>query len=272
MEPYGHGLPLIEDNENRRVHARKASCHNADPIARTQLQAVLEFALKDCTRTISLSASDSSDPIKVILTARQKWSTCPDRPLTTCTQFTPLDFCMEGRPWTGGWVGHYLRMRSVTEASKTLLGDPLASMRHHFTQPDRDDWQKQLGFITIPSQASGQSYEVTHYLTRSELRSRHDDQEPLPGEEYELVLDCEGARAFTIEWWNWGGLEDDLKGKKFINWVDPRLNGIEDRTPPGDPYVLSYAAWEDLEDDEGNDMVRLEVEQNKTPVKVRFVE
>jgi len=148
-------------------------------------------------------------------------------------------------------------------------------MRHRFAEPDRDDWQKQLAFITIPSLASGQSYEVTRNLSRGELLmydKRNPPVVPLPGEEYELALDCESARAFRVDWWNWGSLEDELKGKKLIAWVDPRLNDIEDRTPPGDPYVLSYAAWDDIEDDDGNEMVWLEIEQDKTPVTVRFVE
>lgn len=171
-------------------------------------------------------------------------------------------------------MSKYLHLRSISNPSKMLLGDRRGAYWVHESEPDTDNWQSHYGFITIPSQASGHNYQLTRHITRDDIFWRSKDNPEAasrPGEEFDLVLDL-NTRYFGVQWWNWGSLEDDLKEKKFIDLPDPHVNGREDRTPPPDPYLLPFGCWEDREDDEGNEMVFLEVESDSTPVRVKFVE
>ena len=78
-----------------------------------------------------------------------------------------------------------------------------------------------------------------------------------------------------VRWWNWGDLEGDLKGKVLGDRTDPSLNSMDretERKKLPDNLVLPYAAWEDFEDEEGNEFVWLEVEFDETSMGVKVVE
>jgi hypothetical protein len=78
-------------------------------------------------------------------------------------------------------------------------------------------------------------------------------------------------RSPGIEWWNWGALDAELKGKKLGYVADPVLNekSREEAAKkiPGD-LVLGYDNWKDGEDEEGNEMVWLEVDFDEGSVEV----
>jgi len=76
-----------------------------------------------------------------------------------------------------------------------------------------------------------------------------------------------------IAWWNWGDLQGELKGKKLGSVGDPKLNDKdreEERKKLDDDFELGYEDWKDVEDDEGNDMVWLEVQFDEGVVEVDF--
>ncbi|KAI9811402.1 MAG: hypothetical protein M1826_003192 [Phylliscum demangeonii] len=241
---------------------------------RKQLQAILSVSITDCTPVVSLSAADDESPFEITVSARITWSAHPSRPLTLSTWRTPFNEPVDGLPYTGDSIAHAVRMQSATDPGQRLatLGRPHPSYRVHFKEPDgREDWRTQMAFMTVPSWASGQSVTVRRVLERRFLfpPADHDADAliPRPGDAFDLLLDAD----IVVAWWNWGDLERDLKEKKFVNWPDPRLNDRHDPPPP-EPYLLPYACWEPPEDEDGNEMVYLDVEQDPAPRRIRFVE
>jgi hypothetical protein len=89
------------------------------------------------------------------------------------------------------------------------------------------------------------------------------------------LVDWEFENIPGTRWWNWGSLEDDSKGKKLGSRTDPVLNGKEkdeDRKRLHADLALSYDDWKDVGDDEGNEMVRLEVVFDDAPMSIMVVE
>lgn len=137
-----------------------------------------------------------------------------------------------------------------------------------------EDWKEKLGFVTIPCASSGQSYNIERAVDLSQLL----EDPPKPGDAFEINLSsAQFERGPGIEWWNWGNLEGDLKGKKLGWRGDPKLNEKsreeEGKKLPHD-LVLSFENWRDAEDDEGNQMVWLEIVfgSDRDLVRVEVVE
>jgi hypothetical protein len=230
---------------------------------------LLRWTIVDVTPSeISLSEADGADPkrpaVTLTINVRQATPNGDPRPLTICTAHTILG---DGDPS----IRISMRARG---ADKYLLGDPLFGVHMRYAIPSSDDWKTELPFVTIPPGSEGLTVTKTitweHFL-QARGKAVSEERRPRPGDEYELVL-CKGRRETFTEWWNWGDLQTDLKDRRLVNLVNPKLNGVEHADPPPEPILLPYAAWEEECDDEGNDFVRLLVHLDTTPVVVRFIE
>ncbi|KAI9148916.1 hypothetical protein HJFPF1_10960 [Paramyrothecium foliicola] len=110
-----------------------------------------------------------------------------------------------------------------------------------------DDWKTRLPFVTVPPGAEGLTMSRTitweqllQYLGQRLLLGK----KPQPGAEYELYFST-GRRETFIDRRNWGDLGSDLKDKRLVNLVNPKLNGVEDPAPPSPPTMLLYYACGD---------------------------
>ncbi|WEW57134.1 hypothetical protein PRK78_002594 [Emydomyces testavorans] len=233
---------------------------------RTELQSIIEISISS-TNPSPARFSTSNPKLSLTISARQTWSAHPDRPLTLCTRHTPLDVAVPGREWTGESMKRHFMVNKACSAL-TRRG----AMIHHYKTPDEDDWQQKLGFITLPPAASGGSYSVTREVNFTELLGADVSQKV--GTIFGLELHPSGLMGTPgIEWWNWGDLEGELKGKNLGYRGDPKLNDKnreEEKKTLGD-IVLPFGCWEDTEDDEGNEMVWLEVEFDNQVIDVELV-
>jgi hypothetical protein len=72
-----------------------------------------------------------------------------------------------------------------------------------------------------------------------------------------------------------GRIEDDLKGKMLGAVADPIIYGqsrMEETYHVSSDIVLAFDNWRDNRDEEGNEMVWLEVECDETPFDMRIVD
>lgn len=185
-------------------------------------------------------------------------------PLTICTAHTILG---QGEP------SIRLQMRTKDGPEKYLLGDALPGVHMRYPEPESDDWKTELPFATVPPGDEGLT--VTKAITWKQLlqhrgKPPQPDKQPQPGDEYSLHF-ARGRRETFIDWWNWGDLEGDLKDRKLVNLVDPKLNGVEDPQPPPPPTLLPFEAWGEECDESGNDFVRLLNILDTAPLVVKFV-
>ncbi|KAI9148786.1 Anther-specific proline-rich protein APG [Paramyrothecium foliicola] len=236
----------------------------------TQLQAGLHWSLAGVAPPImSLNDAASKDPntpvTNLIINVKQ---ICPKRQkqtITICTDHTVL---------SERETSSHILMESKNNPQKYLLGGPLTGVHMRYAEPDADNWKKILPFVTIPPGDEGLT--VTKSISWKHLRqyrgkSLPPDKEPRPGDAYEVRF-SEARRETFIGWWNWGGLEGDLKLRKLINLVDSKLNGVEDPAPPSPPILLPYGAWDGECDNAGNDSVRLLNILDITSLSVRFID
>ena len=231
---------------------------------RTKLQAVLALSIAEVTPTVSLSRSDSEEPLKIFINARIQWATHPSKPLTIAAWRNLFSTPNERLRYAGGSIAAFVCMRSRTNPDKTLqLGHVGGAVRVHWKYPVEDNWRDVMAFVTIPSQESGESFNVTHVLERHWLLEGG-KVAPLPGEEFIISLD----KKCFIAWWNWGGLEQELKGKKLVQIPSPEISRSRE---PEEDEVMSYGCWE-WEDDEGNEMIFLDVVIEGEPALVKFEE
>ncbi|KAF2175778.1 hypothetical protein K469DRAFT_701474 [Zopfia rhizophila CBS 207.26] len=234
---------------------------------RTQLQSIIQISIS-APNGSPIRISAKSPKLSLTILARQTWSAYPDQPLTLCTRHTPLDIPILGRDWTGGRLKQHLKIspseKIPTESAQT----------HHYKEPAEGDWQQKLGFVTIPPASSGKSYSVTREIELGEVF----ETDGLVKERgvFEVKLDdMSFKKSPGIEWWNWGDLEGEFKGKKLSYRADPKLNDKnreEERKKLPDDVVLPYGCWKNTEDDEGNQMAWLEVDFDERPLRVEIVE
>lgn len=163
-------------------------------------------------------------------------------------------------------------MRNCDDATKYLLGDSLPGVHMRYAEPKSDDWKTELPFVTVPSGTQGLT--VTKTISWGRLLQQRGkapavDKKPQPGDEYELFF-CPGRRGSFTDWWNWGDLDGDLKDRKLVSLVNPKLNGVKDPALPLPPILLPFDAWGEDFDDDGNELVRLLIILDTTPVLVRF--
>jgi hypothetical protein len=179
---------------------------------------------------------------------------------------TPFNVALPGLDYTGESIGSYLSMVSATAPERYLTLGRSASHSAPRDPGYRTDWRKRMGFITIPSLASNDTFYIKRVLSRKELTS-HDG--PKAGEEFKVAL----SEDTYVAWWNWGDVEDDLKDREFVCVPDPRLNGKErgEETPQPKIWLMSYGAW-DVEDEEGREMIYLQIEHEKDEQRVRFTD
>ncbi|PGH16324.1 hypothetical protein AJ79_01866 [Helicocarpus griseus UAMH5409] len=236
---------------------------------RSQLQSIIQLSISAIDPSSSpVRISATSPKLPVTISARQIWSARPHEPLTVSTRHTPLDIPITGRKGTGGSMRRHLTF------SEPGMTPSFGAFIPHYKQPSERDWQETLGFATIPPAISKKSYDVVKEIDFAEVVA---DRGLLKvGVEFEFGLRGEPLRQTPgIEWWNWGDLEGELKGKVLGYVTDPRLNGWdreeERRKLPGD-FVLPFGCWEDSEDDDGNEMVWLEVVVDERRIRVEVVE
>ncbi len=185
----------------------------------------IQLSLSTSSPTVSLQASDLSDPFYLIVRARQLSSPRPSEPITTLCLRNPLDNHPES------FFGLY-DFSCLTNSSKKLVDDRAFTVRPHF----RDDFPPNLRdddnliFRTIPPVGQGE-IEVKHFVSRERMREKARAQ---PGEKYRVRLHMPYyARMF---WWVYGDLETDLKGKKFYDGIsDVEHDGwVESEPEPPD--------------------------------------
>jgi hypothetical protein len=213
-----------------------------------------------------LAASGPDSPaFELTVNVKQAWAVgdCP-QPLTICTAYNVL-----GRDDPS----IHVTMSCRNIKGKALLGDPLSGGHMRYAEPTSDDWKTELPFATIPP---GEGLTVTKTITCGRLLKAwgfraQGNEKPKAGEECELYFTPSRREPLTL-WWNWGDLEGDLKDRKLVDMVDPRLNGIENASPPEPPVLLPFKSWEDTEDQQGRMIVRLLAHYDTTPVVVKFVE
>jgi hypothetical protein len=174
---------------------------------------------------------------------------------------------------TGSSLGGHIAYPANNESYRQLVFNSPAH-RHNYRTPAEEDWQEVFGFVTLPSLDSKGAYTIDREI---DLSSLTEDCKPnlTTGETVQFKLvDWDYNNSPGIRWWNWGDVGGDLKGKRLGYETDPVLNGKdrEDQVNqlPED-LVLGYDNWKDTEDDEGNEMVRLEVHWDKTLCSVQVV-
>jgi len=217
---------------------------------------------------VSISQMEAAGPdspaFDLTINVKQTWAAAnPPRPLTLLTAYNIL-----GR----GDQSIRVTMNCRDVSGKSLLGDPLFGGHMRYAEPKSDDWKTEYSFATIPPD---DGLTVIRTITRERILKAWGvrppgNEKPKPGEEYELYFAPGRREPFTL-WWNWGDLDGDLKDRKLVDMVDPRLNGIENAPPPEPPIMLPFKSWEDTEDEEGRIIVRLLAHYDTTPVVVKFV-
>lgn len=239
-------------------------------VFRSQLQAVLRWSVVSILPAeIPLSEAEgtTSDEaaVTVVINVKQVAAKDPPRPLTICTAHTVL-----------GWGDPSIRLLMQARGEhKYLLGDPLPGVHMRYAEPKSDDWKDELPFITIPPGDEG--FTATRTISWERLFQHpsgnpvSQEQRPRAGDEYELCLTGGRKETFT-DWWGWGDLEGNLKDRKLVDLVNPKLNGVEDPKPPPPHIVLPYGAWDEDYDDNGNQFVHLLIHLDTTPVILKFVE
>lgn len=151
--------------------------------------------------------------------------------------------------------------------------NPSSCLIIHYMSPREEDWQQTLGFVTLPPADSKRAYSVKREIDFAEIFKSTAFLKP--GVVFEFGLSPPGHRTPEVEWWNWGDLEGDLKGKVLSERCDPMLNDKdreEERKKLPENVVLACKSWEDKEDDQGNEMVWFEVVFDKREIKVEFVD
>ncbi|KAF2870649.1 hypothetical protein BDV95DRAFT_595365 [Massariosphaeria phaeospora] len=226
--------------------------------ARHELQSII---LISCGPVSSLNSANRT--ITLALTVRQLWSAQPDRPLTISTRHTPLD------P-RGFLEDHFDVKINMQRRRKSMM-----MIRQCFKLPCEDDWRESMEFITIPSHESGECYTAARDLDITRLLD--DEQSQL--EAWDVVsLQMNSSFAFGrspgVEWFNWSALNGSLKEKKLGYRCDPELNDKSRKEQAAKlpaNLILSYDNWMDAEDDEGNEMIRLEMQFSENWVDVDIV-
>ena len=217
-----HSIPQYEDDSD-------------SDDGRASLQATLAFSISTSSPQIDLSASDEKNPFRLIVSVRIQWSKEPSKPITVCALRNALD--------TGSAVNlGAFNMTSNTNPDKWLSLDLMPTGRPHF----EDDWPANLRdameFITIPSQESGESVKVEHILKRDMITGnlqtgRRSNDTLESGEICTLQL----SDNISIGWWHWGGLQDDLKDKKFaLQDSDIETDEKESEVNLGDDWVRGF--------------------------------
>jgi hypothetical protein len=115
-----------------------------------------------------------------------------------------------------GMLGPGLVCKDAEEPKNISLG----FFKIHRAREDGDDasnlYQRpEASFITVPSQDSGEEVTINHALTSTRLfaySKKVSAENVTVGEKYSISLrdDYVGTT-----WWCWGGLDEDLKGKKL---------------------------------------------------------
>ncbi|OIW31473.1 hypothetical protein CONLIGDRAFT_667392 [Coniochaeta ligniaria NRRL 30616] len=235
----------------------------------TDLQAVLTWSITSASPGhISIAELEAAGPdapaLSLAINVRQAWAAAdPPRPLTLSTPYNVIG---------PGEASIRVIMKCRHVPGKNLLGDPLTGVHMRYREPTSDDWKTEMPFATIPP---GEGLTVTETVSGARILKAHGfrppgNDKPRPGEEYDLHFAPGRNEPFT-DWWNWGDLEGDLKHRKLVDVVDPRLNGIQNAPPPEPPALLPFKSWEDNEDEEGRRRIRLLAHYDTTPVVVEFV-
>jgi hypothetical protein len=243
----------------------------------TKLQAILEFKITDAPQELRFPKTPEKDEVDFVITisASLKWSLNPDQPITICTAGTPF-WTSEGESDQHSDrfedLSRYLLLRSDADPSRKLLGDPTGDFCLDGPRPPyRQDWREYgYTFITLPAHSSGHTFTIRRNINAYTLAtSWRGTNAPQVGEEYNLTLHQPGA-FFRVAWWNWGNIEGELGKKLLTDWPNPKIQDQPDYPPKN--AVLSFDAWMDDADDDGNKFIWMEVEWDKTAKKVKFVE
>ncbi|KAH8731121.1 hypothetical protein GQ44DRAFT_822694 [Phaeosphaeriaceae sp. PMI808] len=234
---------------------------------RSELQAIIQFSAT--VKSIGLSISFPS--ITFSISARQIWSASPDRPLTICTRYTPLNAKVPGQILSGGRLDWNIASLDDEGSWNTLRCMPM-TIKDNIRAPRAKDWQQEASFVTIPALNSGHTYNVDRKLNLSTVPINRRPRLVCGETVYFKLVRGYYFPILDISWWNWGDLEGDLKSKKLGHRKDPKSRGRnreEEKKRLPDELVLGYDNWRDTEDDQGNRMVRLEVEFDETPMRVQ---
>ena len=191
----------------------------------------LTISFTTSTSRISLSALPD-DPVLFLAVDVQ----CADaRPITLCTAGSVLD------------NGHHASHDGVFRGAflpLTSTSDPKRKIQLHFSgfpnygsQPNASAdllERDYLRFETVPSKGKGKLV-VTHDISLERL-FRYSDltQEAVNvGEKFTMRMNPKRLGS-TEGWWTWGGLEGELRGKKFARWERPNREGEIGNLMPGE--------------------------------------
>lgn len=196
-------------------------------------QALVVVDISTSSPTLSLS-SPSQDPFQLIVNLRLAHTTLPARPITIKTSHT----IFSPAPDSGldtlalGTVGGLV---SATEPDRKIH---LGNFKDHriprgeAVAPDlRQRPDEHL--LTIP--AEGGEVTVRHNLSMERMlkyEERLAREDLRPGEKWRIRL-ADGYVGTT--WWCWGGLNEELQGKKLSAW-QPGIN-FERTLKPSDEIV-----------------------------------
>lgn len=186
------------------------------------VQATLTVRLTTAQPTISLSAlTTKKSPVLVFhIHIRCASSTHPSRPITIFTphtifddSHTPEDGHMDNLAL--GMLGGGLTRTSEPKKRISFGYFMIHRVRQeNDTAPDLRD-RPSARFLTIPAQETGEEVVVKHTVTSERLFAYADGmtaEDLVVGERYRAGL-SEGYVGAT--WWCWGGLEEELRGKKL---------------------------------------------------------
>ncbi|OOF94031.1 hypothetical protein ASPCADRAFT_131666 [Aspergillus carbonarius ITEM 5010] len=170
--------------------------------------------------TVTLSPSilslSSSTSLKVLIHPRIVRSTRPGTPVTLLVNDTAFEASEPGEWQKAVAFGSLGRgLKSKHDPTRVIR---FGVVRPHYPEPyyNPTSLYGRGCFVTLPG--SGEAVVITHEITTARLFERSDlrPEDIQSGEEFQLCVSRQGRR---MEWWCWGDLEGDLRGKNLHPWV-----------------------------------------------------
>lgn len=175
--------------------------------------ATIAVTLTTSSATFSVSPSSHLSPFRLFIKLSVIQSMQPNQPITIIINDTIYD---SSRDFIVGALGAFGRGLISTSDPERIIS--LGGIKIHYSNenagaPNLLDRGAQ--FITIPG--NGEETIITHEISHDRLfkYSSLSLEDIKPGETFKIHVN---KRRMESDWWCWGDLEDDLKGKKLHAW------------------------------------------------------
>ena len=186
------------------------------------------------TSTPRISLSSAPEELVLLLTAHCRRTGAG--PITLCTAGSVLDNGHHARH-DGVFRGVFLPLTSTSDSKRKIQlhfsGTPNYGSHDAIDNLLERDY---LRFETVPGKDQG-LLTLTHEISLERLLRYSDlkKEDVQAGEKFTLKINPKKLRGIG-GWWTWGGLEEDLKGKKFAKWELPDEQGEIGNLMPGEKF------------------------------------